>query len=139
MEKPTVAQDLDVSGDLAGTYLKKSDVEDAPLTFTIKSVDRVLFEARAGRPAQQRVVLSFEGDPLRRMSLNKTNLGICAKAWGKYTAAWIGRNVTVELDEGVTFAGQLVGGLRVKIRKLAPGGVQPVSVSGDALDPELGF
>jgi hypothetical protein len=131
--------DLDVSGDLAGTYLKKSDVEDAPLTFTIQSVERVLFEAKAGRPAQQRVVLTFVGDPLRRMSLNKTNLGICAKAWGKHTAAWIGRPVTVELDEGVTFAGQLVGGLRVKIRKPAPLSVVPGPATIDSVDPELGF
>jgi hypothetical protein len=121
-----MATDLDVSADLAGVYLKKSDVEDGPLTFTITAVERVLFEAKAGRPAQSRVVLSFEGDPLRRLSLNKTNLGIVVKAWGKHTSKWIGHTIDVELDEGVTFAGQLVGGLRVKMRKPLRRSAEPV-------------
>jgi hypothetical protein len=127
--------DLDVSSDLAGVYLKKSDVEDGPLTFGIQSVERVTFEAKGNRPAQVRVVLTFAGEPVRKLSLNKTNLGICVKAWGKFANKWIGQMLDVELDEGVQFAGQLVGGLRVKVRKLRrttpPPPAEPVGVADE--------
>ncbi len=101
---------------------------DEPLTLTIASVDRVLFEAKAGKPAEQKWVLTFAGEPVRRMTLNKTNLALLAKGFGKRTGAWIGQTIDVVLDESVSFGGQLVGGLRIRIPKRRP---VPVPVDDD--------
>jgi hypothetical protein len=136
----TTPTDLDVTSDLGGVFLRKSDVEDGPQRFSIAAVTREHFEARNGRPAQDKVVLAFAGDPTRKMSLNKTNLGIIARAWGKQASAWIGRSLLVELDESVQFAGQLVGGLRVRIPKVTPAAKRvappatPTDVPGDDVD-----
>lgn len=93
----------DVSADLTGQYLKKQDAVDAPLVLTISSVGKQLFEARAGKPAESKWTITFAGDPSRKMTLNKTNLSILAKAFGAKTASWIGQRVEVYVDEGVMF------------------------------------
>ena len=119
MDPTTQAADLDVTTDLGGVYLKKVDFTDGPRDFQIASAARELFEARAGRPAQRKVVLTFTGDPARKLSLIKTNLGILADAWGKHTAGWIGRTLTVYVDPTVRNPnGEVVGGLRVRISQL---------------------
>jgi hypothetical protein len=127
----TASTDYDVTGDLSGVYLKKSDVEDRPLSLTIASVDRVIFEARGGKPAEQKWVVTFAGDPVRKMTLNKTNLALLAKAFGKRTAPWLGQTVDVVLDDSVSFGGQLVGGLRIRCGKPAR---RPAPVSQDPDD-----
>ncbi len=116
----TPQTELDVTPDLGGIYLKKSDVEDGPQRFAITAVTREHFEARNGRPAQDKIVLTFAGEPVRKMSLGKINLGIIARAWGRQAAAWINHSLIVELDPSVTFMGQVVGGLRVRIPKTTP-------------------
>ena len=56
--------DHDVTGDLSGTYLKKQDVEDRPLTLTIVSVDKVTFESpTADRPRTSGRSPSSRGSP----------------------------------------------------------------------------
>ncbi len=123
---------LDVSGDLQGNYLSKKDfTDDGPQAFTIANVDRVHFDARNGRPEQDRWCLIFADD--RRLTLNKTNLAILAKAFGRNAALWRGRTITVERDDTISFGGQLVGGLRVRVPK-AP----PVPMTG-TVDAELGI
>lgn len=124
MNPTTQAADLDVTIDLGGVYLRKADFTDASgatvaRDFAIASVARELFEARAGRLAQRKIVLTFTGDPARRLSLIPTNLRILADAWGKLAAAWIGRTLTVYVDPTVRNPnGAVVGGLRVRISQL---------------------
>lgn len=119
--------DDDVSADLTGQFLKKADFTDTPaIVFTIRRVEKRSFEAKNGRPAQDKWVLTFDGD--RCMSLNKTNLQLLAKWWGKHARNWHGRQVTVYWDESVSFGGQLVGGMR--LRKPSKGDV-PSFVSAD--------
>jgi hypothetical protein len=122
----------DVTGDLSGQYLKKADVADGPLLFQIASVAKVVFEARAGKPAESKWVLTFAGDPVRKLTLNKTNLSILAKAFTKKTGPWAGQTIEVYLDESVMFAGQLTGGIRVRIPRLSR---RPVPAAA-TLDPD---
>lgn len=109
--------DHDVTGDLSGTYLKKRDVEDGPLTLKIASVEKVAFEARNGKPAESKWVLTFASDPIRKLALNKTNLSLLAKGFGKRTGPWIGQTVEVYFDETVSFGGELRGGIRIRVPK----------------------
>lgn len=105
----------DVSGDLSGSFLKQSDFsEGEQARFTIRRVEKQHFEAKNNRPASDKWVVTFDGDPERLLGLNKTNLALCAKWFGKRPSAWVGQQVVVYRDESVSFAGQLVGGLRVR-------------------------
>ena len=105
--------DDDVSADLSGQFLKQSDFDrDPALTFTIASAEKKAFEAKNGRPAESKWVVTFEGD--RCLGLNKTNLALLAKWFGKKPSAWTGKQITVYRDESISFGGRLVGGLRVR-------------------------
>ena len=105
--------DDDVSGDLSGSFLKQSDFDTDPaITFTIRTVEKKQFEAKNGRPAEAKWVVTFDGD--RSLGLNKTNLALLAKWFGKRASAWKGQRVTVYKDESISFGGRLVGGLRVR-------------------------
>jgi hypothetical protein len=103
----------DVSGDLSGQFLRQADFDDEPSQrFTITRVEKKSFEAKNGRPAESKWVVTFEGD--RCMSLNRTNLALLAKWYGRHSRDWIGKPVSVYRDESVSFGGRLVGGLRVR-------------------------
>jgi hypothetical protein len=103
----------DVSSDLGGAFLKQSDFDHDPaIAFTISRVEKVHFEAKNGRPAEDKWVVHFDGE--RALSLNKTNLTLLAKWFGKRPSAWKGQQVTVYRDESISFGGRLVGGLRVR-------------------------
>jgi hypothetical protein len=122
--------DHDVTGDLSGTYLKKRDVEDGPLMLKIASVDKMQFESRNGKPAESKWALTFACDPIRKLTLNKTNLSLLAKGFGKRTGPWIGQTVEVYFDETVSFGGELIGGIRIRVPKPV------VRRSAPATDPD---
>jgi hypothetical protein len=106
----------DVSGDLAGAYLTTAEVRDkGPLRFRIKSVERVRFAGKDGKPEESQNVLTFTGEPSRRLRLNKTNLGILVKAWGAHTLPWIGKVIQVEFDPTVRYGATETGGKRVRV------------------------
>jgi hypothetical protein len=105
--------DDDVSADLTGQFLKQADFEDSTgLMFTIARVEKTHFDAKNNRPAEDKWVAYFEGD--RCLGLNKTNLALLAKWYGKRARAWVGKPITVYRDENVSFGGRLTGGLRVR-------------------------
>jgi hypothetical protein len=113
-------QDEDVTGDLSGVYLKRQDFANGDLTFKVASVDKVTFEARNGKPAEQKWALTFASEPVRKFSLNKTNLALMAKGYGSKTGRWVGKSIELFLDESVNFGGQLIGGMRIRIPKRRP-------------------
>ena len=99
---------------VGGTYIKKDDVVDGPLRFTIHGVSKATFEARNGRP--ESTVLQLEFDDEKKFSLGtKINVKILIGAFGRKTEAWIGREVELFFDPNVAFGGNLVGGVRVRI------------------------
>jgi len=105
--------DDDVSSDLGGTYLRQSDFSNGiGQCFRISRVEKINFEARNGRPEYDKWVTFFSDG--RQFSLNKTNLALIVKWFGKHYRAWIGQVIAVYCDESVSFAGRLTGGLRVR-------------------------
>jgi hypothetical protein len=109
----TTQFDDDVSADLSGSFLKQSDFDrDPAITFTITRVEKAHFDAKNGRPAEDKWVVHFDGD--RQLGLNKTNLALLAKWFGRRASTWKGQKVTVYKDESISFGGRLVGGLRVR-------------------------
>jgi hypothetical protein len=108
----------DISADLSGAFIKKQDLENGPLSLVIIAADKTLFEAKNGRPAEEKWVLSFEGDPIRKRTMNKTNLAWMAKYHGRKPSAWLGQRIELFWDENVSFAGQLVGGIRFRVPSL---------------------
>jgi hypothetical protein len=113
MSIPYQTPDDDVSSDLTGSFLKQSDFDTDPaITFTIRRVEKKDFEAKNGRPAESKWVITFDGE--RCLGLNKTNLQLLAKWFGKHAKAWVGQRITVYKDESISFGGRLVGGLRVR-------------------------
>jgi len=106
--------DDDVSADLSGQFLKQADFKDFPsgILLTIARVEKTLFEAKNGRPEEWKWVVYFVGE--KSLSLNKTNLALLAKWFGKKSRQWEGKQITVYVDESVSFGGRLTGGLRVR-------------------------
>jgi hypothetical protein len=96
------------------------------------------FEAKDGRPAEPaKWVITFEGE--RCLGLNKTNLALVARWFGKRPSAWVGQRITVYRDDSISFGGRLVGGLRVRkpSRSDVPAFVTETERFVDGLDPEL--
>lgn len=123
----------DVSGDLGGDYLRSDEFEPRESRqYRITAIAREHFEARRGRPAQDRWVLTLAGDPPRRFSLNKTNLRTLVKAWGKRANAWIGQGIEIWLNPDIEFGGEVVGGLRLRIPQPKP------ALGGAAFEPPAG-
>jgi hypothetical protein len=99
--------------DLSDTIVPRSDQMNAedlltgPRTFTIREVRKT---SAADQPVS--IVLDEfpEGRPFKP---SKTVRRILIKAWGKESAAWTGRRLTLYRDPDVRFGGEAVGGIRV--------------------------
>ncbi len=93
---------------IGGNYLKKEDVDGA-ITVTLTDVwsEAVL---NAGR---KKLVVSFR-EFEKPLILNKTNIKRFARIFGTGdTKVWRGP-VTIYVEPGVEYAGQVVGGIRVR-------------------------
>ena len=100
---------------MAGKYLKKEDC-DPPMMVVI---DRFEEEnvAREDQPEDMKWVMYFK-DNEKGLVMNSTNLQLAAIAFGtQETDEWIGRSLVLYHDPNVSFAGKLVGGIRVRAPK----------------------
>jgi hypothetical protein len=111
---------LDVTSDLSGVYIKRADVEHGDYRFVIAAASRETFEARDGKPAQTRVVLTSADTPPRKFPLNKVNLRTLVTAWGTIANRWIGQTIWIHHDPTVEVGGVVKGGQRVRIPSQAP-------------------
>lgn len=97
--------------DLTDTIIPKSDQLNAedlltgPRTFTVA-------EVRKGS-SEQPVDIHLHEFPGRPFKPSKTVRRILVAAWGKDSAAYAGRRMTLYRDPRVRFGGQEVGGIRV--------------------------
>lgn len=64
--------------------------------------------------SEQPVVVYYHGDNNRPWKPSKGMIRILAAAWGTDSAAWVGKSAQVYMDPSVTYAGQAVGGIRIK-------------------------
>ena len=92
-------------------YIKQSDV-DGETPVTVQKLTRVNV-ARDDEPPEYKWTVKF-AEFTKPMVLNVTNLKRMGKALGDDTDDWTGNTVILYVDDGVEFAGETVGGLRIK-------------------------
>ena len=85
--------------------LNAEDLLTGPRTFTIAEVK----QGTAEQPVHVHLV-EFPGRPFKP---SKTVRRLMVAAWGKDSAAYVGRRMTLYRDPAVRFGGQDVGGIRV--------------------------
>jgi hypothetical protein len=103
-----------VSEMIVSKYPRKEDLDD-DTTVTIKDVS---LEDMPGEGHEQRWILHFR-ELAKGLVLNSTVIRVLEKAYGADSDDWNGKRVTLYVDEGVTFRGQVVGGLRLRPVKAA--------------------
>jgi hypothetical protein len=104
-------------------FLKKEDVGAGKLV-TIQSVAQENVAVEGADP-EMKVTLHF-AELDKPLVLNSTNGQIIAKIVGSETdieRTWVGTQVVLYNDPNVSYAGKLVGGIRVRAPK--PGAVKP--------------
>lgn len=93
-------------------FLKQSEVEP-PVIVTIKSCDE-LNVAKEGADPEYRWCLHFH-ELDKPMTLNSTNGQIIAALLGSPESDdWAGKKIQLYRDPTISFAGKLVGGIRVR-------------------------
>lgn len=112
-------------------YLKGGDVPNE-LVVTIQKVGKINI-AKEGDDPDHKWALRFE-ELKKPMLLNATNIKRAAKATGSpETDDWVGKKITLYFDPDVEFAGNVVGGLRIKGSAPAPEIRRVPGRPGDAL------
>ena len=118
---------------LGGNYLRKEDIHE-PMTVTVANV----WSEAVMNSARKKLVISFN-EIEKPLILNKTNIKRLVEIFDtQETSRWQGR-VTLYVEQGVEYAGRVVGGLRLKQAEQAaasPGlNRQPAYVNGESLSP----
>lgn len=108
---------MDYTANLETYFSGKTFPHDEARDFTVIGAKA----EEVGRNKEIRPVLLFKEDP-RKLILNKTSYAKIAKAHKgqRDTDKWIGAVITISYDPDVTFGGQVVGGLKVAVKKAAP-------------------
>lgn len=104
--------DMKISQMMSGKYFKKEDVDEP----TMLTIDRFEEEnvAKDNQPEDNKWVMYFR-DAEKGLVMNTTNLQLAAIAFGSQdTDDWIGKQIVLYHDPNVSFAGKLVGGVRVR-------------------------
>lgn len=98
-------------------FLSQADVPSPIVT----AISHVTIEAlKSAKGEQDKFVLHFVGGPAKPMVLNLLNRGRLIKAYGDESDNWRGKPVEVYVDPDVEMAGQIVGGIRLRIPKPDP-------------------
>jgi len=96
-------------------YLKQADIE-GELIVTIQAMKQANI-APEDKPEELKWLLKFKELP-KPLVLNSTNIHTLEKLCGDETDLWPGQEVVVYVDPNVSYAGELVGGIR--LRSAAP-------------------
>lgn len=96
-------------------YLKQSDVDD-DTEVTVEKVGKGNI-AKEGDEPEYKWMVKFR-EFKKPMILNSTNIKRLAKACGSdETDEWVGRTAILYVDPDIEFAGNVVGGLRIRAVK----------------------
>lgn len=99
-------------------FLKKEDVGRGTLV-TIASIVRKNVAAE-GAPDEAKWCMTFR-ELDKPLVLNATNIQLCEQICGSDdTDHWLGKQLVLYTDPNVSYAGKLVGGIRVRKPKNAP-------------------
>ena len=101
---------MDISELSTSKYLRKEDVNGE----AVVTINRITKEnvAVPGQPQKMRGVVHFL-ELEKGLVLNTTNREMLA-TFGRNTDGWCGNKVVLYVDEAVSFAGKIVGGLRLR-------------------------
>jgi hypothetical protein len=101
-----------------GAFLKKADVNPSQILTIAGAAIRSI--AAPGKPAQQKLVLSFN-ETAKVFPVNTVNGdSICEITGFEDADKWAGTRLEFYVDPDVTFAGQKRGGIRVRKPKNEP-------------------
>ena len=115
-------------------YLKQSDV-DGEMEVTIVKIGQVNV-AREDEAPELKWGARFQ-EFQKPMVLNSTNIQLLAKACGSEESEdWIGKKITIFADPNVSFAGKLVGGLRIKL-PIKKAGLKPAGGHFDDMADDI--
>jgi hypothetical protein len=122
-------------------YLKQSDIDHDALV-TIEKVGKANI-AREGDEPEYKWLVRF-AEVKKPMVLNSTNIKRLAKACNSDdTDDWVGKQVVLYVDPDVEYAGNVVGGLRIRAHKQQPQtrtvASQPTGGKFDDLDSDVPF
>lgn len=121
-------------------FLRKEDVGRGALATIASCVQHNI--AMEGASPEQRWCLTFH-ELDKPLVLNSTNIQLCAQICGSDdTDHWTGKKIVLYTDPNVTYAGKLVGGIRVRAPK--PSAVKappppPVSEAAELTDEDIPF
>lgn len=107
-------------------FLKKEDVGVGAL-MTVNGCEQYNV-AMEGAPPEHKWCLTFEESD-KPLVLNSTNIQLCERIFGSDdTDVWVGKKIVLYTDPNVSYAGNVVGGIRVRAPKVRPQAV-PVAVN----------
>ena len=110
-------------------YLKQSDIVDEEAIVTIVKVGKANI-AKEGDEPEYKWLIRFK-EFAKPMVLNATNIKRLARACASEdTDDWINKMVVLYVDHDVEFAGNVVGGLRIRGRQKAAEAA-PAAKGGD--------
>ena len=100
-------ESIDISKTIApkSDQLNADDLIAGPKTITVTGIKLVAED--------QPVAIHFEGDDGKPYKPCKSMRRVLIRAWGPNGAAYVGRSMTLFLDEQVRFGGAAVGGIRI--------------------------
>ena len=105
-------------------YLKQEDVGEEGKLVTIESLKRTNV-AREDDEPEFKYVMHFRETP-KPLVMNATNIQLCARACGSdETDEWVGKRIVLYADPNVSYAGKLVGGIRIRQPKGVAAGKPP--------------
>lgn len=118
-------------------FLAKEDCGEGIL-LTIKGVSKQNV-AQAGEPPEEKWVMLFEEN--KPLVLNSTNTKRAAKVCGSdETDDWTGKKIVAFNDEDIEFAGEIVGGIRLRApRGQAARQEAPPATAFQASDEDVPF
>lgn len=101
-------------------FMKKEDVGAGAL-MTVEGCEPHNV-AKEGAPPENKWCLTF-AEMDKPLVLNSTNIQLCERIFGSDdTDEWIGKKLVLYTDPNVSYAGKIVGGIRVRAPKAAKAG-----------------
>lgn len=100
---------------LNSTFLKKEDVGNGAL-MTVAGCEQQNVAKQGAEPELKWCLMFQETD--KPFVLNSTNIQLCQRVFGSDdTDDWVGHQIVLYTDPNVSFAGKVVGGIRVRAPK----------------------
>ena len=112
--------------------LKAADLQGSEPTVIIASVEMKKFDDG------NKLVITFQGKK-KTLVCNKTNANRIAHAYGTDTDGWIGKEITLFVDQ-VDFKGEIVDAIRIRAKKpAAPVRQASADMGRDEMNDEIPF